>query len=305
LAASAPEANTRLVTSSTHLLTPQWPDCISATLHKVGAGCLDVDIVNGDLSFSVESSDLSSDHLRSTVLTMMRHQSYDIFIMGTPCTTSHMQDGPPGPAPLLSIEHIYGSPKGTLSPKDQEMVQTWQLLRCQVGTGLLGLPAFGHGVRTREPRAMARLTMNCLVQRNTRGGQPSVSSNRRLRPMYVRLRDMQADTVTVCSYRVVTLGSPMLQSSSTGVDVHGLARTHPYEMGGPSPPVRPPAGWEAGHSGSGRLSPRPQQGIREGRHRQGQAPAARSHSVLTHSCGRPRHLPPRAHQALRPGGPRR
>jgi hypothetical protein len=76
------------------------------------------------MGFSQEFSDLSSEHLWSTLLHMIRDQKYDCVIMGPPRTTfSRARQGPPGPAPLRSMDYLYGLPRGSLSSKDQEEVK--------------------------------------------------------------------------------------------------------------------------------------------------------------------------------------
>jgi len=97
---------------------------ISNILRKIGWECLDVDVVNVALGLPKEQQDLSSDHLWASLTSEVSNGAFDFVWMGTPCTTfSRARQGPPGPPPLRSLEHIYGFPKPSLSQADWDDVQ--------------------------------------------------------------------------------------------------------------------------------------------------------------------------------------
>ena len=87
--------------------------------------CSDHDLVMAkELQEPVSQHDLGSDANWEVIHADMRKGEYEAVFCGTPCeTASKARDGPPGPRPLRSPEHIYGLPRSELTEAEAEQVR--------------------------------------------------------------------------------------------------------------------------------------------------------------------------------------
>ena len=94
-------------------------DGLSAILRSIGCSGVDVDIVNAEAGLPQEQCDLSSDQLWLDLVNRVSNREFTFVWMGTPCTTFSVARKPA----LRSLDHLYGKPKGILSPDDLAAVQ--------------------------------------------------------------------------------------------------------------------------------------------------------------------------------------
>ena len=149
-------------------------DGLAAYLSKLGAPCVDLDIVNYRQGGVKSSHDLSSDSLWETLRSELEGGRILALWFGTPCSTLSKARGHGfGPRPLRSIQHPYGLPKSEL--RDSEFQQVHEGTYFAFKTCELAQAAHRRGVwfgTYRKPGALARVRQPVSPPGDARAGTP-------------------------------------------------------------------------------------------------------------------------------------